>query len=229
MSQQRILKTFKTYKHLCWEHVVPLVLKSVKNPRSALCKTGLMTMADLFTSFRDSMLDHLDTLLLQLLLKASQDKKFVCEEADRALLAMTSSLTPPETLKKLQPYAAAHKNPRVRAKATVSFHNSSSRLDPQGVKDYGLETLIKVAGQQVSDQLPEAREAARKLALELHQAYKQTYEKDESQQGAGGEAADEAGSDAPESAEDGWQRLCQSQLSPTNAQAILRATCISVG
>jgi len=43
--------------------VVGLVIKSVKNPRSALCKTALMTSTDLFKAYRDQLLDLLDPLV----------------------------------------------------------------------------------------------------------------------------------------------------------------------
>jgi len=63
---------------------------------------------------------YTDSQLLQLLLKASQDKRFVCEEAEKALDAM-ARLTPPlPLLKKLQSYVN-HKNLRVRAKAAVAI------------------------------------------------------------------------------------------------------------
>lgn len=65
--------------------------------------------------------------LLQLLLKASQDKKFVCEEADRALGSMVSSMTPLPLLQKLRVYVS-HKNPRIRAKAAVSLSNCVSKM-----------------------------------------------------------------------------------------------------
>jgi hypothetical protein len=65
--------------------------------------------------------------LLQLLLKASQDKRFVCEEAERTLTGMTTSISPQPMLQKLQPYVS-HRNPRVRAKAAMCMHNSVSRL-----------------------------------------------------------------------------------------------------
>ena len=60
--------------------------------------------------------------LLQLLLKASQDKKFVCEEADKSLNAMVKSIAPLPLLQKLRGYVN-HVNPRVRAKAAVSISN----------------------------------------------------------------------------------------------------------
>lgn len=60
--------------------------------------------------------------LLQLLLKASQDKKFVCEEAEKALNAMVEFFTPLPLLKKLQVYVS-HSNPRIRAKAAISISN----------------------------------------------------------------------------------------------------------
>jgi hypothetical protein len=65
--------------------------------------------------------------LLQLLLKASQDKRFVCEEAERTLAGMTTSISPQPMLQKLQPYVS-HRNPRVRAKAAVCVYKSVSRL-----------------------------------------------------------------------------------------------------
>ena len=65
--------------------------------------------------------------LLQLLLKASQDKKFVCEEADKTLHSMVQSLSPLPLLQSLQKYAR-HNNPRIRAKAAVSISNCVSRM-----------------------------------------------------------------------------------------------------
>ena len=65
--------------------------------------------------------------LLQLLLKASQDKRFVCEEAEKSLEVMTIWMAPQPLLQKLQPYVK-HFNPKVRAKASVCFYNSASKL-----------------------------------------------------------------------------------------------------
>lgn len=44
---------------------------------------------------------------------------------------------------------------------------------PEQMKDYGLPAMLKVAGKQISDQLPEARESARKLAQRLHSAHRE--------------------------------------------------------
>ncbi|KAJ6725467.1 CLASP [Salix purpurea] len=108
------------------EKVVLVVVKAVKNPRSALCKTSIMASSDIFKVFGDQLLDStnnaFDNLLLQLLLKASQDKRFVCEEADRALNAMVKSMTPLPFLNKLRPYVS-HSNPRVRANAAITISN----------------------------------------------------------------------------------------------------------
>lgn len=65
--------------------------------------------------------------LLQLLLKASQDKRFVCEEADRALKAMVEVITPISLLNKLQVYIS-HANPRIRAKAAMSISYCVSKM-----------------------------------------------------------------------------------------------------
>jgi len=127
-------------------------VKSVKNPRSAVCKTALMTCADIFKAYGDLMVDSIDPLvsiavhlkfilltiirslktsfcqllhyqLVQLFLKASQDKRFVCEAAEAALISMTSWISPLLLLPRMQPYLK-NRNPRIRAKASVCFSKS---------------------------------------------------------------------------------------------------------
>ena len=78
-----------------------------------------------------------------------------------------------------------------------------------------MDKLIQIAATQLSDQLPESREAARKLSLEL-QAF---YEK--SQASSSGEG-DSTAATSPEA--ESWEAFCQSKLSTLCAQAILRAT-----
>ncbi|XP_066331014.1 uncharacterized protein [Miscanthus floridulus] len=196
------------------EHLVPLIVKSVKNPRSAVCKTALMTCADIFKAYGDLMVDSIDPLLVQLFLKASQDKRFVCEAAEAALISMTNWISPLLLLPRMQPYLK-NKNPRIRAKASVCFSKSVPRLDVVGIKEYGMDKLIQIAATQLSDQLPESREAARNLALEL-QAF---YEKSQASTSNEHEGEPSASPDA-----ESWEAFCQSKLSALSAQAILRVT-----
>lgn len=46
--------------------VILSVVKSVKNPRSAVCKTAIMTSGDLFTAFGDQMIEFLDPLVTEI-------------------------------------------------------------------------------------------------------------------------------------------------------------------
>ncbi|KDO66236.1 hypothetical protein CISIN_1g020553mg [Citrus sinensis] len=193
--------------------VIPLVVKSLKNPRSAVCKTAIMTAADIFSAYNDRMIDLLDPLLVQLLLKSSQDKRFVCEAAEKALVAMTTWVSPILLLPKLQPYLK-NRNPRIRAKASMCFSRSVPRLGVEGIKEYGIDKLIQVAASQLSDQLPESREAARTLLLELQSVYEKSHD-----------SAPATVSDSPEM--DSWENFCQSKLSPLSAQAVLRVTNIA--
>ncbi|PKI55220.1 uncharacterized protein LOC116215389 [Punica granatum] len=189
--------------------VIAFLVKSLKNPRSAVCKTGIMTSTDIFHAYNDQLIDFLDPLLVQLLLKSSQDKKFVCEAAEKALVAMTSSVSPTLLLPKLQPHLK-HRNPRIRAKASVCFCRSVLRLGIEGIKTYGIDKLIQTAASQLSDQLPESREAARTLLLELQTVYEKSHDPAPSS------------SDPPETSS--WENFCQLNLSPLNAQAVLRVT-----
>ena len=47
----------------CREPLVPLIVKSVKNPRSAVCKTALMTCSDIFKAYGDLIVDSIDPLV----------------------------------------------------------------------------------------------------------------------------------------------------------------------
>lgn len=193
--------------------VISLVVKSLKNPRSAVCKTAIMTSADIFNAYNDLMIESLDPLLVQLLLKSSQDKRFVCEAAEKALVSMTTWLSPILLLPKLQPYLK-NRNPRIRAKASMCFCRSVPRLGVEGIKGYGIDKLIQTAASQLSDQLPESREAARSLLLELQTVYQKFYD-----------LSSVAVSEHPEMGS--WENFCLSKLSPLSAQAVLRVTNIS--
>ncbi|XP_010519352.1 PREDICTED: uncharacterized protein LOC104798841 [Tarenaya hassleriana] len=104
----------------------------MKSPRSALCKTSIMASADIFNAFGEKLLQEprfkaIDDLMFQLLMKASQDKKFVCEEADRALNTMASSAAPLPLLCQLQRHVC-HNNLCIRAKAAASLSNCISKM-----------------------------------------------------------------------------------------------------
>ncbi|KAL6532473.1 hypothetical protein OROGR_014443 [Orobanche gracilis] len=189
------------------EKVVLVMVKAMKNPRSALCKTSIMASSDIFKAFAldllDSTADAFNQLLLQLLLKASQDKKFVCEEADRALLAMVEALSPLSLIHKLSAYAR-HSNPRIRAKAAVSLSNCVSKMDGKGMEEIGSVALIQLASNLLNDKLPEAREAARRIVLSLYEAI------------TGSEKDDDGDK------QELWQSYCQSNLSAIHAQAMVK-------
>jgi len=87
--------------------------------------------------------------LLQLLLKASQDDHFVCEEAERTLTGMTTSISPEPMLQKLQPYVS-HQNPWVQAKAVMCMDNSVVRpVCPFGMLDHNHRLCCKSLGFRV--------------------------------------------------------------------------------
>ncbi|KAB2599400.1 protein FAM179A [Pyrus ussuriensis x Pyrus communis] len=199
------------------ENVVVVLVKAMKNPRSALIKTSIMASSDIFTAFGDGLLDSaasnaFDQLLLQLLLKASQDKRFVCEEADRALSSMVQSLTPLPLLQKLRAYAS-HGNPRVRAKAAISIASCVAKMGLEGMKDYGLVSLVQMAADLLNDRLPEAREAARGIVMSVYNAYTENEE----------EKLRENEEEKPEKQQI-WLNFCQSNLSTIHAQSMVKIT-----
>ncbi|CAI9758608.1 unnamed protein product [Fraxinus pennsylvanica] len=195
--------------------VMPLVVKSLKNPRSAVCKTAIMTSADLFKAYSDDIINSLDPLLVQLLLKSSQDKRFVCEAAESALKVLTTWVSPVLLLPKLEPYIK-NRNPRIRAKASMCICRSVPRLGVDGIEAFGIDKLIQIGASQLSDRLPESRDAARTLLLELQSVYEKSHVL----------KPIAAASEKPDMAAS-WENLCQSKLSPLSAQAVLRVTNIT--
>lgn len=188
------------------EQVMLVLVKAMKNPRSALCKTSIMAASDVFTAYRDKLLEPtssgvFDQLLLQLLLKASQDKRFVCEEADKALKSMVQSITPLPLLHKLQAYVN-HSNLRIRAKAAVSISNCVSRMGLEELEEFGLVPLVQVAANLLNDRLPEAREAARSITMSV---YKSFTEKEDQKQ-------------------ESWQNFCEANLPALHGQSIIKIT-----
>nr|KJB28614.1 hypothetical protein B456_005G060500 [Gossypium raimondii] len=181
-----------------------VVVKSMKNPRSALCKTSIMAASDIFNAYGEKLLSTdssaFDQLLLQLLLKASQDKKFVCEEADKSLTAMVNSIAALPLLQKLRGFVN-HGNLRVRAKAAVSISNSVYKMGSEEIKEFGSVTLLQMASDLLNDRLPEAREAARSIVLSVYEAFTENEKLD---------------------TEEDWQSFCQSNLSMIQAQLMIK-------
>ncbi|GMH18780.1 hypothetical protein Nepgr_020621 [Nepenthes gracilis] len=108
--------------------------------------------------------------LLQLLLKSSQDKRFVCEEADKALNSMVQHVSPIPLLRKLLA-CVSHSNLRVRAKAASSISNCLTKMKPEELNKYGLVSLVQMAAESLNDKLPEARQAARSIVMLLHESF----------------------------------------------------------
>lgn len=85
-----------------------------------------------------------------------------------------------------------------------------------GITNYGLEPLIQIAAAQLNDQLPEAREAARKLVVDLHAVHSSQVQ-----------SAPKTEDDDPSEVTDPWEQFCMSSLTPLTAQAVLRVTCVA--
>lgn len=43
--------------------VIPLIVKSLRSPRSAVCKTAIMASADIFKAYNDMIIDSFDPLV----------------------------------------------------------------------------------------------------------------------------------------------------------------------
>jgi len=192
--------------------LVPLIRKSCDNARSALCKSGLLCVADLLKTFGDSFIPHMEaggvsSLLLVLMKKASQDKRFVVDEARKTLLVMVEMWTAEDTLRVMNPHIA-HKSPKIRAEAAKIVCAAFEKLHYVGGADSVMEhfaEMLQIAGKLVSDKEPDARKAARTMATTLKACHGSRVE-DKSMQ------------------TEAWEAACKEKLDPTLAAGIIRAS-----
>ena len=172
--------------------VFPAIVKGIKSPRSNVSKSAIMTVRDLVELVpgrtgeelgKDAGLADVNGLLSVLLTKAaSNDKKFVVDEAVGALDVMCRSVDgleaehPGAVLSPVLVGTTEHKNPKVRGRCFVMLQTlmetggefSDGEFSP-GVTcsrllkgDEGvLRRVIVACDRGITDNTPEAREGAR--------------------------------------------------------------------
>lgn len=91
----------------------------------------------------------------------------------------------------------------------------------EGIKKYGIDKLVQAAASQLSDQLPESREAARTVLLELQTVYEKSHPLIKPETSSSSSPEEEQISEAEPIT---WEIFCQSKLSALSAQAVLRVT-----
>uniref|UniRef100_A0A1D2AET2 TOG domain-containing protein n=1 Tax=Auxenochlorella protothecoides TaxID=3075 RepID=A0A1D2AET2_AUXPR len=203
--------------------LVPLVLKSVRSLRSSVTKTAILAVGDLFLSLGDALLALADvggaagpttSLLGSLLLKAaSSEKQFVVTEAQRTLELAADSVDPAALSALLLPYTE-HKSPKVRGRTAIVLSLAQARVQDNTLRGIPVPSLLAASGRLLTDNTPEAREAAKKLLAHVRAAFEQT---------------EAAGVAVPKAAEEGapaptpWEAYCRAQLPGSTALAVLRA------
>ena len=214
-------------------NIMPRVVKGLRSLRSALSKTAILTLRDMYVSCAEAMLPLTDlggpttpmnSALAQLLLKAaSNDKKFVIEEAQRALVTMSETLPCLGFFSLLAPYTE-HKNPKVRGKTATAIALSFAQFQPTEAYEFGMEKILNMSARLITDNTPEARDAAKKLAIGL----KTAFDNEEIAKlmniqvplpVAGG---DEAEGEPPKQLST-WEYYCQSVLGVSKSSSFLKA------
>ena len=203
---------------------VSIITSAVRSLRSALSKTAIMTANDLFIGMEKEIVPFLDvggsqkplqSLLGQLLLKAaSNDKKFVIEEAVKALYTMAKNIPSEECFAAVLPYAE-HKNPKVRGKAAQVIESCLSQMEPSAIECLGLDKLLRLIAQLITDNTPDARGAAKAIALAVKKSYESSCTETKIR------IVNEDGEEVIVSA---WKYFCDTNLGPSKSANVLRAT-----
>ena len=222
-------------------------------------QTAVMCVADFFAVFGDKMVPFMDlgsltrpanSLLLQLLLKASSnDKRFVIEEVQLSLTTMAKAIDPAASLDRLLPYAA-HRNPKVRAQVAIVLAAAAEQMSPEDLAHYDNDRLLKVGGDLVTDNTPDARTAARELLTLLRKSHDAVASSPSTSDGEkenspatvqesnsanrkvdGVLATRPVAKDEPvctksSSSGESWESYCRSTLAPSAAAAVLKVVNI---
>ena len=156
--------------------IFPAVIKAIKSPRSNVSKSAIMTVRDLFELSpqrmgaelqEDPALKNMNGLLMVLLTKAaSNDKKFVVDEAVGALDCMCDSIEASIVLKPILSGSTEHKNPKVRGRCFVLLRSlivNSRDLDDLLSGEGALVSIVAACDRGTTDNTPEARECAREV------------------------------------------------------------------
>ena len=128
------------------------------------------------------------------------------------------SLSPAPLVDRLLPYTE-HKNPKVRARAAVVLEETWARA---ALSPGELTRVLPVAGRLVTDNVPEAREAAKKLLARAHNLFLREQGSEAVQPVleralAEAQAVDEAGD-----AKSAWELYCRAILPGSVAIAVLK-------
>ena len=114
---------------------------------------------------------------------------------------------------------------------TSHFHLTSSGFEhfqgSDGIKKYGFQPLLQMAASHLNDQLPEAREAARKLIAEIYAVYPHNHVTvDDGNLEMNGNVNDKLNDEKLDIVQEvqTWSEFCTSQLSLHVAQAVIRLT-----
>ena len=221
---------------------MPFVCKSLKSPRSSLCKTAIMSINDMFFALSDAMLFWLvrddrgreckQSLLMVLLQKSAQDKRFVADEAVTALTTMSQKLSPLPLMRILQPCLHCP-NPRIRSVAMIHLAATASRLSAEDVRAFGFVGLVRDGGKLLTDKLPDARSAARALIEQMYQLFildpliggeLSTVEEKDSECGDDPKLATFRGGHGDPPADDIWCSFLKGSVDATTAASIMRVT-----
>jgi CLASP N terminal len=215
---------------------MPRVVKALRSLRSALSKTAILTLRDMYLCCAEAMLPLTDlggaatpmnSALAQLLLKAaSNDKKFVIEEAQRALVTMSETLPPLGFFSLLAPYTE-HKNPKVRGKTATVVALSFTQFQPMQAFEYGMDNILNIIARLITDNTPEARDSAKKLATKFKKIFDDAaivalMNIQVPMAPIAGEGAIEE--EEPPKQLNNWEYYCQSVLGMSKASSFLKAS-----
>mmetsp|Transcript_16741 Transcript_16741/g.54734 ORF Transcript_16741/g.54734 Transcript_16741/m.54734 type:complete len:305 (-) Transcript_16741:91-1005(-) len=184
------------------EEVMPLVCDCARSLRSAVCKTALMTAADLAYGYGAAVLPALEKGSLLLLLKqAAADKRFVQQAAKSALGELTAAIPSRQLLALLLAHTK-EKNPKLRAAAATAMAETLERLvstadSTTEISKVEISAWLNLGASLLSDRQQPARQAARSILSAVRQL-------------------------PFNEGDDSWEKICGRVLDSTSLAAVLK-------
>mmetsp|Transcript_15584 Transcript_15584/g.26825 ORF Transcript_15584/g.26825 Transcript_15584/m.26825 type:complete len:277 (+) Transcript_15584:59-889(+) len=151
-----------------FEQAVPLVSSLANSLRSSLARNSLRLLAEIFERFGNSI--DLSKPVSQVLLKACQEKKFIREEAEKALESLVRGRGHVAALSWLLD-SSSHKNPGIVAKSASTLASIVQKMSVDIKSSPEMPRLLRAASSFAAAKLPEGRAAGRRILFQLSSMY----------------------------------------------------------
>eukprot|EP00761_Pharyngomonas_kirbyi_P006702 gb/GECH01006710.1/.p1 GENE.gb/GECH01006710.1/~~gb/GECH01006710.1/.p1 ORF type:complete len:422 (+),score=93.21 gb/GECH01006710.1/:1-1266(+) len=150
--------------------ILPKILEYVNSLRSALSKTAIVCIKDLFKSCKKSMDFHLESISKLLLKKMTETSKFISEQAEAAMKEMVHNVTDTKAMSCLLA-CSNNRNSAIRAKAAMFVYEASQIMGERVLYQKDLNKYLNSIYSILNEGSIESRRWGKALVSHLYKLF----------------------------------------------------------